>query len=347
MKPKIISIGYAVPEKSYTQREIFDQLRYPKHFWRVFRDAQIEKRHFVLPVETLKKLTFQEQQEQYEKSAFSLSKEALLNTLDGRNPCDLGLITFSTCTGFPPGPTIPHYLARDLGLSSDIQIDNRSSQGCEAAHPGLRRAYDSTALTGRPSVAISCELCSLTYYPEPEGKPDPENHWELLRSNAIFADGCSCTIVGFDDDPRHPEIIDFSSYIDTKYLSELGYVWQNGRLRVKLSQRVPNIAAELVTKATGTLLRRNNLSVDDIQFWAIHPPGAIVLDRFRDGLGFAEEKLVYSREALRLFGNCSSSTVGIVGKLLIKWEKKPKGYLVMVTVGPGMVANTALMRFGE
>jgi alkylresorcinol/alkylpyrone synthase len=344
---KIISLGYAVPGFPYTQAQIFEAMGYPRPFWRIFRDAQIDSRHFCVPIEKIRTLSFQEQQEHYLIEAQKLALKAAMDCLDGRNAQDIGLVTYSTCTGFPPGPTIGHYLAADLRLSNDIQINNLSSQGCEAAFPGLRRCHDFTALNGKPSLVIACELTSLTYFPEDGSKPDQENDYELLRSTAVFADGCSCALLGYDDDPRHPEIIDFTSYIDTDYMGELGYVWRNGRLRVRLSKRVPALASMLFETTILNLLKRNHLNVRDVSHWVLHPPGAAVLDMVRDKLHIDEEKLKYSRKTLRLFGNTSSSSVGIVAKLLISEEKDPRGYLVMANVGPGMACNAALMSFGD
>lgn len=342
---KILSLGYAVPPYSYSTAEIFQVLSYPQHFKPFFTKSQIEKRHFCLPLEQLKGLSFQQQQEVYAKEAVALARQAVINCLDGRDPKDIALITYATCTGFVPGPTVGHHLAYELGLGPETEINNLSALGCEASFPGLRRCHDFTALTRKPSLAIACELCSLTYYPEPDGKPDPENDYELLRSNAIFGDGCSCALVGYDDDPGHPRIIDFATHLDMRFQNELGYVWSNGRLRVRLSRRVPDIAAQLVVHVVSRLLARNRLDIGDIHYWVIHPPGAAVLDKVRDGLGIEEDKLKYSRQALRLYGNTSSSAIGIVGKLLMMGESNPGGYLVMVNVGPGMVANAVLLRF--
>lgn len=344
-KPKIISLGYAVPKWCYGQELIFRELGYPKHFWRIFRDAQIDKRHFCVPLPQIRKLTFQEQQEEYIKQALELAKRAILQCLDGRPTEQIGLVTWSTCTGFPPGPVIPHYFTNEFHSTDDIEINNLSSQGCEAAFPGLRRCHDYTIVTGRPSLAIACELCCLTYYPEVIGA-DPENDYELLRSNSLFADGCSCALIGFDNDSKHPEIRDFATVLDTRYKDDLGYIWKNGRLRVRLSKRVPDIAAELAGRVVHKILSRHCLDIQDIRYWVIHPPGAIVLDKIRDGLKIEEDKLKYSRQALREYGNTSSSAVGIVGKLLINQEPDPSGYLMMVNVGPGMVSNATLLRFG-
>jgi alkylresorcinol/alkylpyrone synthase len=196
------------------------------------------------------------------------------------------------------------------------------------------------------SLTIACELTSLTYYPEPAGKPEPEGSFELLRSNSIFADGCSCALLGYDDDPRHPTIIDYVSLVNPAFINELGYTWRNGRLRVHLSKQVPVLASSLLDKSVRKLLGKNSLRISDIRYWIVHPPGSIVIDKIRDSLGIPEEKLQYSRKALRLYGNCSSSTIGIVGKLLMNEREPGSGFAVMANVGPGMVSNAALLYFG-
>lgn len=345
--PKIISIDFAVPKYAYTQREIFDEFGYPKYFWSLFKSAEIDKRHFSIPLEKIRKLSWQEQQEEYFKAALNLSKRAMLNCLDDRNPSDIAALVFSSCTGILPGPVMGHYLAREFKLASNTHITNIAFQGCDGGFPGLRNAFDFTSVTGKNSIVIACELTSCAYFPEPEGKPDPENHYELARSYAIFADACLAILVGFDNEPRHPSIIDMETYLNTEYLNELGFIWRDGRLRVRLSRKVPDIATELSEIVVGRLLKRHNLKVSDIKYWIIHPGGSLILDKIRDRLNLPEEKLKYSREALRLYGNCSSSTVGIIGKLLMLHEKpQPGDYGAIISLGPGMTADMTLLRWG-
>ena len=277
--------------------------------------------------------------------ARSLSNNVVLRALPAYQIPLVGLISYSSCTGFAPGPTIGHYIADTLGRN-DIEMCNLSSQGCEAAFPGLRRCYDYSKLTGKLSLAVACELSSLSYWPE-NPCPDPENDFEVLRANAIFGDGCSCAVIGFDDDPHHPEIIDFYSVVDTRYIDKLGYVWRDGRLRVRLSKDVPDIAVNLAYKSVMGLLAKHNLDVQDVSYWIFHPPGAAVLDKLQQLLELTDEHMQYSRDALQEWGNCSSSTVGIVGKLLMEQVAEPHGWAVMVNVGPGMVSNSVLLSFKE
>ena len=346
MQPKIVSLGFAVPEISYTQEEVFQALGYPHHFRIVFSDSRIEKRHFILPLERVKELSFQEQQDIYMREAPILSRLAVEQCLDGRDVQEIGLLIYATCTGLAPGPTIAHYLARDMKFLPSTFLTNITAMGCEGAYPGLRRAYDFVVATGRSALLVNCELTSLTYYPESDGKPDPENHFEVLRSTSLFADAASAALVSFDDDWHHPTVIDMETYTNADYMGDLGFTWRNGRLRVLLSRRVPELAPLVVKPAVDAVLQRQELSVDDIRWWVIHAAGSSVLDNIRDALGLPEEKVILSRETLKNFGNTSSTSVGITGKRLMSQDIQQGDYVMILSVGPGMTGGCLLLKFG-
>lgn len=346
MLPKIISLGYVVPEYSYSQEEIFRSLSYPHHFWRIFRDAGITKRHFCIPLERIKTLSFQEQEEEYLRSAVSLSKEAVRNCLDGRDPKEISCLVYCSCTGAVPGPTSGDYLMKELNLLPSTRVININFQGCEGGgFPGLSTAIDFVVGHKKLALVIATELCGLTYYPEPDGKPDPQNDYQCLRANAIFGEASSAALVGYDNDWRHPRIIDQESYTDTRYIDDLGYRWQEGRLMVLLSKRVPEIAPVVVKAAVDALLQRQGLKVADIHWYLTHAAGVSVLRNIQNVLGFPEEKLKLSFGVLRDFGNVSSATVGIIGKRLMS-ENIGKGERILViTVGPGIRAGVSLLQF--
>lgn len=343
--PKVISIGFAVPEKSYTQEEVFQALGYPQRFWRVFKESGIEKRHLWIPPDEAKKLSWQQQQEAYGDGAVKLSLQAINECLDGRSVGDIACVVYGSCTGFAPGPTVAHYLAKELGLKPSTYYTNIIGQGCESGFPGLKRAYDFAVATGKKALVVNCELSTCTYYPEPGDRPDPENHWELLRSNALFADAASCALVGFDENPRHPFIVDMETYTNTDFINDLGYTWRDGRLRVLLSRQVPELAPQVVKPAVDAVLQRQGLSVTDIKWWVIHAAGNTVLDNIRDALGIAEEKVTLSRRTLSEFGNTSSTSVGITGKRLMVEDVRPGDYAAVLSVGPGMTGGITLLRW--
>jgi len=344
MRSKIVSIGFAVPPNSYTQRESFDFLGYPGHFWQIFNGANIKKRHFWVPLGT--PFSWQEATEEYKKGAMYLSKQAIMACLDSREASTCGSVSFASCTGYEC-PSIVHHLAKDLEFAPDTCYASILGMGCEGGYPALRRAYDYTVAHQKSSLAVSCEICSVCWFPEDGSNPDKTRDYELLRANAIFGDGASSVLVGFDDDWRHPYIIDFESYFDPDNMHHLGFLWQDGRLRCLLSRQIPKIVPGLVEVVLKKILQRNELEIGDIRWWVVHPGGKAVLDNLRDQLGLPEEKLSMSREALRLYGNCSSSSIGIVGKLLMSEDIQPGDYCIVVSLGAGLAAGAVLLRFGD
>jgi len=342
-RPKIISIGFAVPPNSYTQEEVFSSLGYPSRWWSIFNGADIEKRHFWKPMWEV--TSWQEAVEEYKRGAIYLSKRVIEECLDGRSPSTCGSISFASCTGYEC-PSIIHHLSSEVEFGSDVEYTSILGHGCEGGFPALRRAFDYTVAHRKPSLAISCEICSVCHFPEDGSSPDKTRDYELLRANAIFGDGASSVLVGFDDEWRHPYIIDFESYFNPENMNHLGFLWQDGRLRCMLSRQVPKVAPEGAKIAVERILQRNALEVDNIHWWVVHPGGKTVLDNIRDAIGLPEEKLSMSREALRTYGNCSSSSIGIVGKLLMGKEIQPNDYIVVVSLGAGLAAGATLLRFG-
>jgi len=347
MNSKIVGIGVALPGHSYDQEQIFQELGYNRHFWPLFRDSGVERRNFAVPLAEIKNLTFQEQQERYREEAAGLSLKAANECLDHLSANDLGLIVSAHCTAFGfPGPTLAHAVGRGLGCRPTVFYDNIASMGCEGGIPGLKRAWDHNVNSGQPALLVICELSSCSFYPEPDGRADPENDYELLRSNVIFGDAAAAILVASDDNPRHPFILDIASYTETQYHNELGYVWRNGRLRVKLGKSVPELAARMVQRAVEILLDRNGLLLPDISHWVVHAAGSRVLDSVRDGLNLPDEKLVFSRSVLREHGNCSAATIGLIGKKMMEEGEFRRGdYGLVVAVGPGMTAGAALLKW--
>jgi len=346
MTAQVISLGYALPHYQYAQNEIFKKLGYSKHFNRIFRESQIEQRYFCIPADEAMQLSFQQQQEIYLREAPLLAIEAIINCLDGRDPGCIGCLTYCSCTGFAPGPTVGHEIARRMGLRDDLIITNIASMGCEAGGmPGLKRAADYTEATGKPSLVVATELCSLTHFPEPNGA-DPTNSYELLRANAVFGDASSAALVGIDLQVEHPVIVDSLVYTNHKYHDKLGYKWQDGRLRVLLAKDVPECASEVAMEAVGRMLIKHNLLCHQIQHWIVHGAGMAVLDRIQEGLALKEDGLRWSREVLKTLGDGSSATVGITGKFLMDSGVPKEGDLgVIVTVGPGMSGGCSLLRW--
>ncbi len=345
--PKIISIGMSVPPNSYTQEEVFKTLSYPRQYSVIFTQNGISKRHFWVPLGS--DYSWQRMCEEYKAGALQLSVEAVRSCLDERSPNDVSCIVYTSCTGYQC-PSMDYVIAKELNLPRNTEhLCIVGDGGCAGAAPAIRYAAKFTKLTGKMALAISTELSSVCYFPE-NPSPDPRGKFQLLRSNAIFGDGSSAILTGFDDNPLHPFIIDDETYTDYKHQDALGLEWREGRLSCILSSDVPELAPEALRKCIDPLLKRNGLQMTDIKWLICHPGGKKILDNVRDEFGLPETAMSLSREALRNFGNCSSTSVGLLSKLFmdnrateIMWGD----WGLILTVGSGMNANAILLKWGE
>jgi predicted naringenin-chalcone synthase len=334
LRPKIISLGFALPPRGYTQEAIRWLLGYnSRKSQRIFANTGIEKRY--LWVEPTKK-TWQELCEEYERGATELSKRAILSCLDNRPLDSFGCLIFASCTGYSC-PGIAHRVASTLGLPDDLYLVNVVGQGCEAAGPALARACDYVRAHHRPAMVVCTEVCSCAYFPS--GEDDLEN----VVVNSLFGDASGAMLVGYDDDPHHPEVLEVLSYFNREYMDYLGFRWVNGRLKCVLDRDVPRASGILVKEAVLRILKKRSLGVADITHWAIHPGGPAVIKAIQKELGLSDAQVESSWNALREVGNTSSATVIIVGKQLSKIE--PPAFGIAISMGAGFEVSCALLKW--
>lgn len=90
-----------------------------------------------------------------------------------------------------------------------------------------------------------------------------------------------------------------------------------------------------------TWLRKNNLSIDQISGWAVHPGGPRILDAVANALNLPADSLEASRQILSECGNMSSPTVLFILKHLLRSGRKPP--YVVLGFGPGLTIEAALL----
>lgn len=335
MKAKIISLGTALPDHWITQEEAFKALGYENHRSRsIFQNSGIDRRPvWVSPVE-LRSLKKDELYDRYFTGAWELGVRAAKECLD-HNHNTVGSITFASTT--QPRllcPSMSYRMAAALDLPMDVEHGDMIGGGCQNGLPAICRAADNFLRTGRPGLMISAEICTSTYFPA------PEHDLENTVANAIFSDGAASCLIGWDDDPRHPWILDVASQFDPRFIDYLGYQWvptsEGMRLKVVLHKDVPKVAPVMVKRVLSQLFRvpEDKLSLDDIDHFIIHPGGVKVLDNIQAALRIPDEKMAFSREILRRQGNQSSATIGSIGKL-VRDVAKPGDRGLVIGMGAG------------
>jgi predicted naringenin-chalcone synthase len=131
-------------------------------------------------------------------------------------------------------------------------------------------------------------------------------------SNSIFGDGAAAAVLDLVPDNRPgglARMVDFATGLFPQYREDLRYRTEGGRLRNHLSKRVPIIGARTVTEVASRLLARHGLARNDVDWWAVHPGGTVVLAQVAKELELPGEALRFSYHVFENYGNMSSPSV--------------------------------------
>jgi len=140
--------------------------------------------------------------------------------------------------------------------------------------------------------------------------------------------------------------LDFESVTLPRYRDQLRYVTRQGRLRNVLTRNVPVIGARAVAQAVHRLLDRRRLAPGAIDWWVVHPGGTQILNAVQRQLGLTPERLRFSYEVFRNYGNMSSPSVLFVLDRILR-EARPRLHQtgLLLSFGTGFTAFAALVEF--
>ena len=285
--------------------------------------------------------------QRFVREALPLGAEAVGKALAdaGLDPADVGLLTVVSCTGYAT-PGLDVVLARDLGMSEDVQRLHIGHMGCYAALPGLGAVSDYVTARDRPAVLLCLELTSLHVQPSTDsarsGKPTPQD-LEQMVAHSLFSDAAAAVVVqpaasGF-------QIVDSVARTDAGTEDHMTWDVTDLGFRMGLSPAVPGVLAAHARPVVEQLLSRNGLVVGDVDGWAVHPGGRRIVEVVGDALGLDAGQLAPSYDVLREVGNCSSATVLLVLERLCATRDVPLGgHVVAMAFGPGLTLWTVLLR---
>jgi predicted naringenin-chalcone synthase len=110
-----------------------------------------------------------------------------------------------------------------------------------------------------------------------------------------------------------------------------------------LSSYVPDLIAANVGRIVGDLLTPRDLSTGDIDFWAVHPGGKAILDKFEESVRIEPQQIEASRTVLRDYGNMSSATILFVLQQILRQAVDAPRKIAAMAFGPGLSIECALM----
>ncbi len=167
-----------------------------------------------------------------------------------------------------------------------------------------------------------------------------------MLGNALFADGAGAVVLGAEPETTsNPSLGQWrlaatGSYLFPDTAAIMKWNIENHGFAMSISSRLPELVQENLCEWLTAWLAENNLSVDDVQSWAVHPGGPKILEAVETSIGITTSQLQVSRDVLCQFGNMSSATVlFILESLLANGASAP---CVMLGFGPGLVAEAAL-----
>ena len=339
----IVAFGSSFPP-SLDQQQAWDEF-FSGHFSdsrmarRVWRTSGIERRHSAVDprMEDLSGASTGTRMLRYAELAVPLACAAVTNGLDacGIKPGEVDLLTVVSCTGYVT-PGVDILVARELGMKSSVQRLHIGHMGCYAALPALAATSDAASARDKVGVLLCVELTSLHIQP-------PTDDIEQIIAHALFSDSAAAAVIV----PGAPglELLDVVACTDTSTADLMTWRVTDLGFRMRLSPKVPAVLDRHVLSVTTELLGRHQLTVADVDHWAIHPGGPRIIDTVARRLNLTAAAIAASRDTLRAHGNCSSATTLLVLDELSRRSEIVAGqHVVAMAFGPGLTLYAALLR---
>ncbi len=307
---------------------------------RIFANAGVRTRQAAVSplLEDVSEWSTERRMRRYQVEAVPLGKEAVGRALTdaGVAADELGLFAVCSCTGYAT-PGLDILLARDMGMSPNVQRLFVGHMGCYAALPGLGTVADFVVARGRPALLLCTELTSLHLQPA-STRADVQQ----IVSHALFSDASAAVVLTPGDHRRGYAVREVAAVTDTTTADHMTWEVTDAGFRMGLSPQVPSVLSLHVRKLVDDLLTRHGLTLGEIDGWAVHPGGPKILDVVGEQLELPPDALAASRGVLSEFGNCSSPTVLLVLDALRRRANPPR-HVVMLAFGPGLTLYVTLL----
>ncbi|MEI7822677.1 MAG: 3-oxoacyl-[acyl-carrier-protein] synthase III C-terminal domain-containing protein [Verrucomicrobiota bacterium] len=342
------ALATAVPPATFTQAQCWEIIQAAPAKQRLTRrtqlilrtilkgDSGVKTRHFAVPeIGGVFDLTSDQLNAAFCAEAPPLASRALTAALAqaGVTAGEVDALLVCTCSGYLC-PGVSSYVAEQLGLRSDVFLQDLVGLGCGAAIPTLRAAQ--AVLAAKPDAVVACvavEVCSAAFYLD----DDPG----VIISACLFSDGAAASIWRSPPGPGGWRCHGFDTLHLPADRDRLRFEQRDGKLRNLLDPAVPQLAAGAVSRLLAAEQARGNPR--PIRRIIAHPGGRDVLDALEAAL--PEFSLAASRRVLRDCGNMSSpSVLFALEQAMREGQPDENGDWWLVSFGAGFSAHAC--RFG-
>tara|TARA_R110002072_G_scaffold221802_1_gene378850 strand:+ start:144 stop:1202 length:1059 start_codon:yes stop_codon:yes gene_type:complete len=350
MPATLLSLARALPEHVFTAAEAEVRLSEvfraqgedPKLVRQVVQNSGIERRYLArAPDFYLEQTSLTVRNGVYHEVAVELGVAACREALAqaGVEASEVDLIVDTSCTGIMI-PALDVYVANALGLRRDVRRMPLTETGCAAGATSL--AFGADYLRAYPEATVlllSVELPSLTLQLEDATRAN-------LVSAAIFGDGAAAGVLA-NRGASVPSLehLAHETVLFPETQEIMGFELRTEGFKIVLSRRIPLLVKRELRGCVDAFLAKQEVALDALEFFVLHPGGTKVLDSVRDVLELSEEQVSASRQTLADYGNLSSASVHFVTlELLERGAIKPGELGLMIAMGPGFTLEIALLR---
>ncbi|NEQ54624.1 MAG: type III polyketide synthase [Leptolyngbya sp. SIO3F4] len=276
----------------------------------------------------------------YQSYAKKIAESAAVQALQEARlePSSVTHLIIISCTGFS-APGLDVQLIQQLGLRADVDRTMIGFMGCYAAFNGLKTAHAICQSNPDAHVLLVCvELCTLHF--------QAEDSLESIVVNALFGDGAAAAVLlpkSSDDAIGKLAYVDGYSLLANDTADLMSWTIGDTGFLMTLSSQVPNAIAQHLPAYLTTLLDRHSLTEAEIDFWAVHPGGRLILDQVQDLLQLADGTLQASYGVLREYGNMSSGTILFVLKRILA-QRTSLQHGIAMAFGPGLTIEGCLFQ---
>ena len=350
MSVKITSVAKQLPKYTRTTEEILPYLkiwltgqeeRFQRKVLKLFENAGVDRRYSIMDAhEVFLNTSFEEKNDIYVKESIKLAENALQKALDKAQikATDLDYIITVSCTGIMI-PSLDAYLINSFQMKQDIVRLPVTEMGCAAGVSGI--IYAKNFLKANPNkraVVIAVESPTSTFQLEDFSMVN-------IVSAAIFGDGAAAVILSSYEEDKGPKIINEAMYHFYDATHMMGFKLRNTGLQMILDKAVPETISNHFPMIVHPFLKKNNISIEDIDHLIFHPGGKKIVQTVEALFGSLGKNIDDTKEVLKLYGNMSSATVLYVLERFMD-RQLPKGDRgLMLSFGPGFSAQRILLEW--
>lgn len=348
MTPHLLGVGTAVPDNSYSQRELLELFGIQDPRIRsIFLNSAIDRRFLTLPPKGPDGSREMETQGQlitkHRTHGIDMGGRALMECLKD-SEADLGDVRY-LCTVSSTGFLTPGFsalLIRELGIDPTCARLDVVGMGCNAGLNGLSAVTGwASAHPGQMAVLLCVEACSAAYV--------FDGTMRTSVVNSLFGDGAAAIAVQAKPavPGGGPVVLKYASAMVPQSIDAMRYDWDDayGKFSFFLDREVPYVVGANAESVIDRLLSGTGLRRSDIAHWVVHSGGKKVIDSVRVNLGLSPYDVRHTTNVLRDYGNLSSCSFLFSYRQLREEGRIREGDpAVFMTMGPGLTIETALVR---